>query len=377
VEHGWWQRTPTDFGNQLELCNYCGLAQPGPSQIDTLERDIISGEHRARLEGIGSPAIRKGRYELFDRAFHTEQRKIETRDNYMGDGRRVGIGHNSTKPKKLSGVLVSVGYGRALAETLPENARLFDEMVVVTTPEDTLTQGVAAECGAKVVLSRRCYDDDHSFNKGRMLNDGLAALKDPDWIVSTDADIFLNPATRAVVLSHSFNPGCIYYTARRDRTAVPGQPDHVNMEPNGYFQLFHPRAMAIRDRWPAPVSEEFCSAGGVDSYFSQQWAPEKRIAIPELSVEHLSSRWLGENWNGTEPRAGSWPQLCVLTPNGFATFLQMSKLPDVIKLTDTRYGQSVVIETKDFDAYVKRIPSGLAFLGKDIGWCHVHVAYKD
>jgi hypothetical protein len=49
----------------------------------------------------------------------------------------------------------------------------------------------------------------------------------------------------------------------------------------------------------------------------------------------------------------------------------------VIKLTDTRFGQSVVIESKDVNSYVRIIPSGLEFLGKNLDWCHIHVAYKN
>jgi hypothetical protein len=377
VEHGWWQRTPDDFTDQLELCNFCALAQAGPAQLDTLERDIISTQHLDLLAKSGSPALKKKQYELFDAGYHTEQRRIVRQDNYVGDGRRVGVGNTTAFPKRLSGVLVSVGYGKLLAQTLPHNVPQFDELIVVTTAEDLESQDIAIRCGAKLVLSNRCYDDDHAFNKGRMLNDALASLSDPDWVLLTDADIFLNTGLRAFILNHALNPGCMYYTARHDRSKVANQPDSVNMEPNGYFQLFHPRAQTIRGRWPRPMCEEFCSAGSIDSWFWQQWAANKLIPIPDLKVEHLSGQWLGENWNGIEKRKGKWLQLGVLTTKGFSTFLQMTALPDVIKLTDTLYGQSVVIETKDFERYVRLVPSGLEFLGKDIGFRHIHVAYRE
>lgn len=377
VEHGWWQRTPADFKSQLDLCNYCGLAQPGPSQLDMLERDIISEQNRDKLLQVGSPAVKRGKYELFDAVLHKEKRAVETRDNYMGEERRVGIGHPSTRPRKLSGVLVSVNYGRQLAETLPRNIGLFDQLVVVTTAEDVATQQLAKQHGATLVISNRCYEDDHSFNKGRMLNDGIAALDDPDWVIFTDADITLNPHTRDFLFGHSLNPGCLYFTGRRDRAPVENQLGEVNMQPNGYFQLFNPRALAIRDKWPKPMCEEFCSAGSIDSWFWQQWPVEKVVLIPELGVEHLSSASLGENWNGVDKGRGKWCQLGVLTPQGFSTFLKLTQLPPVVKLTDTRYGQSVVIETKDVNSYVRIVPGGLEFLGKDLRGCHIHVAYKD
>ena len=212
-----------------------------------------------------------------------------------------------------------------------------------------------------------------------MLNDGLAALKDPDWVILTDADITLNPQTREHVFAHSFNPGCLYFTARQDRSPVENQPVSVNREPNGYFQMFNHRALAIRERWPRPMSEEFCSAGSIDSWFWQQWPRSKVIFVPEISVEHIASAHLAENWNGVEKQnaAGKSCQLGVLTARGFSSFLEIDRLPDTIKLTDTKFGQSVVIESKDINAYVRIVPDGLEFLGKPLEWCHIHVAYRN
>jgi len=372
IEHGWWQRTPADFQSQLELCNFCGLAQPGPSQLDILERDIISDENRQRLLDAGSPAVKKGNFEQFDPELHTQKRTIDQRDNYVGDGRRVGIGNHSTKPRKLSGVVVSVGFASVLAETLPLNKPHFDQLVVVTTSDDEQTQALATQHGATLVISDRCYDDDHAFNKGRMVNDGYAAVTDPDWVILFDADVVLNADTRHFVIHNSFNPGCLYFTSRRNR----GQAAADQQQPSGYFQLFHPRAIAIRNHLKPLLSEEFCSAGSVDSWFQQQWPRDKIVPVPELGVEHVTSQPLGQNWNGPKAEPGKWTQLGILTAQGFASFLPISKLPDVIRLTDTKFGRSIVIETKDFDQHVTSVPGGIQFMGQDIGSCHIHVAYR-
>ena len=340
VESGWWQRKPSDFNDQLELCNYCGLAQPGPAQIDMLERDIISKENIAKLAEAGSPAVKRGKYEKFDRELHLERRNPTTKTNYIDDGRRVGIGHRSTKPDRLSGVVVCVNYAGQLAETLPKNIALFDQFAVVTTAEDLATQDLAKRHGAKLVISNRCYDDGHAFNKGRMLNDGLAALDSPDWVLVTDADIVLNPGLRDYVLGHSLNPGCLHFTARRDKDRDTSPNGQANAAPCGYFQLFNARAKAIRSKWPAVMGEEFCSAGGVDDLFWQQWPFEKLVYVPELQVEHISNNSkFAENWNGVQQArggSGKWLQLGFLTKDGFATFLEMQQLPETLKLTETR-----------------------------------------
>jgi hypothetical protein len=271
-----------------------------------------------------------------------------------------------------------VNYGDRLAHTLPRNIALFDQFVVVTTAADTLTQQVAKKYGATVVISERCFDDDHAFNKGRMLNDGLAALEEPDWVILTDADITLNPVTRDYVLGHSLNPCCLYFTLRRDHSPVAGQLPGINQEPNGYFQLFNPLANAIHTNWPKPMCEEFCSAGSIDSWFWQQWPREEIVFVPDLGVDHFASASLGENWNGvsSDKPTGRWNQFGILTVKGFSSFLGMSALPEVIKLTDTKYGQSVVIDSKDVNSYVRIAPTGLEFLGKSLEWCHIHVAYR-
>jgi hypothetical protein len=380
VEQGWWQRKPEDFTAQLDLCNYCSLAQPGPAQIDMLERDIISEENLSKLAEVGSPAVKKRNYEKFDRKLHIERRNPTTKTNYIDDDRRVGIGHRTTKPSKLSGVVVSVNYARQLAESLPKNIAQFDQFVVVTTAEDFATQAVAKEHGATLVVSNRCYDDEHSFNKGRMLNDGLAALDNPDWVVVTDADIILNKGTREYVLGHSLNPGSLHFTKRQDRGDAASPFGQANTAPCGYFQLFSPRSKALRERWPNVMGEEFCSAGGVDDLFWQQWPTNKLVFLPELEVEHLPNGGFAENWNGAKEKshAGKWRQLGFLTKkHGLVLFHEMKALPDTLKLTDTLYGQSAVIATKDFESYVRVLENGLEFLGKDLGNCHIHVACKN
>ena len=73
----------------------------------------------------------------------------------------------------------------------------------------------------------------------------------------------------------------------------------INAEPNGYFQLFNRRALAIRDRGPAVMSEAFCSAGSIDSWFLQRYPGDKQIVIPELAVVHIQhEQSAGSGWNG-------------------------------------------------------------------------------
>ena len=270
-----------------------------------------------------------------------------------------------------------MGYGDDLALTLPRNMREFDEIIVVTSTDDVRTQEVVKENGATLVISDRCFEDDHAFNKGKMLNDGLKTLKDADWIVFTDADIIMHEGSYELFMSHFWNPGCLYFTGRNDSEKVEGKAsDKTNFEPNGYFQLFNARASAIRDSWPNIVSENFCSAGSVDSWFYQQWKRENLFGISDIPVHHIASARLGENWNGKQARPRKWRQFGILTVNGISALdPTATAVPEVIRLTDTRFGDTVTVNTSELEQHVQIGPNGLVFQGKDIGRMHLHVAY--
>jgi hypothetical protein len=395
IVDGWWKRTPDEFGEQLSLCEMCSLALPGPGQVDREDRDIIGDSHRKRLEMVGSPAVRKGRYVSFDKNNPGEQRSVTTKDSYTA-GPRVSPDNRSMMPRKLSAVVVCVGRAEHLRQTLAHNAGQVDELIVVsvceedgikstTRVEDLIQMGHTKN--VRFVLSDRCFDRDFAFNKGAMLNDGLKALApDADWVVLTDADCFLPDNLREYVQTHALNPGVLYGAVRGYATKdVAGNMGPVvplagaiNAEPNGYFQLFNRRASAIRDRWPAVMSEDFCSAGGIDSWFMQQFPVGKRHVIPELAVRHIDhGKELGAGWNGTAtgPR---WRQVGMGTVDGIVRVGNPIETSKRYRLTDTLHGKSVEVDMTDRGHFpmdvIQMHSGGLAFCGEDIGRHHVHIA---
>lgn len=388
-EPEWWKRTPDQFGDQLDICEMCSMALPGPGQIDQLDRDIISPNHVERLKKIGSPAVKAGRYDLYQIDLQYDRRHIDRKDNYVApSGIRVGQDNEFVYPKRISCVVVCVGLGDVLSKTLEKNCELFDEIAIVTTEEeaqalhDALPDKVFTAENVKLVTSNRCYEDGAAFNKGKMLNDGIAALHHPDWIVCTDADVFLHRRLREYLKTHVLNPGCLYYTDRFD--IAPGQTEAafdpsrgVNREPNGYFQLWNRRALAIRDRFPNVMFETFCSAGGVDSAFMQQWPKSKRIYIPEIPVLHIAHGAFGTRWNGLEAKPGTWQQIGVLTAAN--PKLELPAQANRIRLTDTKHGRTQEIDCRSDDCV--ELPSkdgGLIWPApngdENLGPHHVHVA---
>lgn len=261
------------------------------------------------------------------------------------------------KPRSLTAVVVCVGYARQLALTIPHNFPLVDQVVIATTSDDSETMAVVKSFGhwdskIKLVISDRCYDNDASLNKGAMLNDACRAIDNPDWILLTDADVFLNERIPSLMRDFVLNPGVLYFTARHDiaEKDIPrwkagkyyrqAPPSGLSPAASGYFTLFNRRALAIRDKWPNVNSEAFCSAGGVDTYFLHQWITEKNdvdqmksvtlddkhmnqfdlskvIYLPEIPIQHIEhSQHFGQNWNGKRPvKPGQWRQLGMVSRN--------------------------------------------------------------
>jgi hypothetical protein len=369
IENGWWKRQPGDFNDQLHLCDRCALAQPGPAAVARDDQDVLGSSVLVQLEDLRSPAVEKGKFVPFDERA-AEQRVITTKDNYMpGPEYRVGPDNKSIRPHKVSCVVACVGRGHHLGQVIRHNREQVDELIVVTDADDWLTADIAGAAGTRVVISQRWREDDAAFNKGKMLNDGLAAIKNPDWVLLTDADVKL-PATLADYLrTHSLNPGVLYGVHRREPGQSPMEVT-VNAQMNGFFQLFNRRCLKLRDAWPAVLSENFCSAGGIDSWFMQQF---KRQEMLPLSVTHLPHGQFGSGWNGTLRRP-SWRQIGMLTAEGLIMLPDAPPCEDLL-LTDTLTGCSININAGRLNEFVQHNDKGgLIFNGVDIGYCHIHVA---
>ena len=77
VEREWWTRSPIDFGNQRDVCDYCGCALPLKKRVSTEKIDDISPLMFERLKDI-SPKIKAGKYEVHDLKFVDDRRQPAT-----------------------------------------------------------------------------------------------------------------------------------------------------------------------------------------------------------------------------------------------------------------------------------------------------------
>lgn len=328
IEPGWWERTPDQFGDQLNWCDYCGGALPTIHRPARENIQDVSPLHYHLLQGVNSPALAQGKVKVCDpKIKHEQPSKSCDGDWYMPEtdkGSRAAHGFKCLSPKYIEGIVVCVDLAHQLKHTLAHNAKEVDHLVVVTTSYDLETQKIARGVGADLVISDRCYENGDAFNKGKMLNVGLKCLKMTDWALFFDADVFLPEGFREKIGKMILNPGCLYYTRRIDLPECRNFPNHpedylnwkdrdpsTNCAPWGYFQLVNFRAEALRGGKPFKFPECFCSAGTVDHWFSELWDRRKRILLPQdggkFAAYHLFHGDLMTRWNGQRGASnGGW-----------------------------------------------------------------------
>jgi hypothetical protein len=129
------------------------------------------------------------------------------------------------------------------------------------------------------------------------------------------------------------------------------------------------------------MSEAFCSAGGIDTWFNQRWPSDKWFMIKELTCRHIPhGGMLGDGWNGSPGGSPRWRQIGMLTAGGI---FAVNGTTDA----DLRDGRFRFVDTLRADVWegeiadgklptglIETCPDGLFFQGKDVGRNHIHVA---
>jgi hypothetical protein len=312
ITPGWWKKEPKNFGAMLDWCEMCGACLPLQPRIAVEGLHDVSPSHVARL--ADSPAMKDGKVVVHSAMPLVADPKMDP-DWYMprdDKRRRVHQDNKSTKVRLVEAVVVCVDRAAALAKVLPRNAAELDRVVVVTAAHDEET---FAEClkyfNVFCVVTDACYEGGDAFNKGRMLNAGLAELRMDDWCLNLDADILLPENFREKVTSLTLNPGCLYYARRRDLTddgdlgEVKDLP--TNFRPWGYFQLWNRRASCLKNVVPLRNPDCFVSAGNVDTWWQHRWPADRRVPISqtdEFDVGHVAHGDLAARWNGEQKSRG-------------------------------------------------------------------------
>jgi hypothetical protein len=76
IEPGWWRRTPAEcMGQRDEFCRSCSAPIPMPHYPQDLPHDYVSPSNLKRLEAVGSPLVRNGKYRVLDAVYTREDIK--------------------------------------------------------------------------------------------------------------------------------------------------------------------------------------------------------------------------------------------------------------------------------------------------------------
>lgn len=200
----------------------------------------------------------------------------------------------------MRAILVSVDYGDILALTLPHNRHHFEEVMVVTTPQDEETQRVARHMKSRLHLTQTFYDDGALFNKWKALEEALDSFGREGWLCIMDADILW---PNLVDYAQFNTQGFLYNPYRHvwPHVHLTAPPEHQwnqlstyrDFEFPGYTQIFHADDSHLPE---APWHEvDWKHAGGADSNFQNLWPDDCKVRLP-WTVLHLGQPF--ENWAG-------------------------------------------------------------------------------
>jgi hypothetical protein len=225
--------------------------------------------------------------------------------------------------KRIEGVTVSVGYADFLSWALTFNAKQFDKLVVVTTPDDEETKRVCDFHKIEYIESSDCYHEGQKFAKHRLINVGLKALKLDDWVVHFDADIVLPPGTIDVIRKSTLDSTCIYGMDRVEFMGANALFDFISnpfpvYQKNGFIRTDKfkvltrvgwgnaPTPLGFFQLWSPIVSDTLQyatglnNAGSSDIWHILKWQEVKRRWLTNVLAFHLESEAsnIGTNWKG-------------------------------------------------------------------------------
>lgn len=273
----------------------------GDHRYESVLADLKAWLPKIRMSGViaghdygNSPGVRKAVDEVIGRPTYVDYHQ----NWYKKKGSAV-----------LSAVMVCVDWAPMLRKTLLHNAKLFDQFIVVTAPDDPQTAEVVASVpGVRLVQTTRFSDGGQAFNKGAGINDGFAALDRPEWVVHLDCDIVVNPALREVRFD-CLDQTWIYRP--KLRVIVPPELEGPYLDFSewrpyryvqladpptaiGWFQLFH--ADFFHTVWPRAYPE-IARDGATDSLFHRKFP---RTGKFEWNCLHLGFTYGGLRFRGRQ-----------------------------------------------------------------------------
>lgn len=205
------------------------------------------------------------------------------------------------KNPKLDVIIGSVNYNDYLILTLERNIKIFENITVFTTPDDTTCHRICENFGVKYVKTNVMYESGAKFNKGRLMEFAINMLHNPEFILLLDGDMIINRKIDTQYLEKN-----VLYTT--DRYIIPDFslwqnylidpektisqiPTNVDERGIGFFQLFHIDSDCLNKDAIYPTDS--IDASWTDLKFRDKFS--KKINLDLQSI-HLGQPYL--NWSG-------------------------------------------------------------------------------
>lgn len=197
---------------------------------------------------------------------------------------------------KINVVIVSVNYNDFLSTTLESLSNLMD-VTVVTSPDDITCQNLCKKFKSNCVITDKMYEDGAEFNKGKAINEGLESIKNPDWILLLDADIYLQSNFLDVLKSTNLTSEDLFICKRliikniEDFEKWKNGEDVGQLERSKGYGFFHLFNLKANKKLKFP--ENYKDASFSDLEFRDKFKNKKEL---DTYVVHLGET--GKNWSG-------------------------------------------------------------------------------
>jgi hypothetical protein len=204
---------------------------------------------------------------------------------------------------KIDVVIVSVDYNDFLSITL-ENMSNWFNITIVTSSNDIICQELCKKFNVNCVITERMYENGDTFNKGKAINEGLKSIKEPDWILLLDADIYLKHDFLDVVRNSNMDINSLIVCKR---LIIDNSESFIKWKDGedvgrierskgyGYFQMFNANSQSNRKFF---YSEEYSDASESDLEFRDRFKVKSEL---DTYVVHLGDT--GQNWLGRVTRS--------------------------------------------------------------------------
>jgi hypothetical protein len=199
-----------------------------------------------------------------------------------------------------------VKYSKYLEITLKENKDLFDNILIVTTPEDLETQKICKENGVDFFCTNEFFANGSKFDNNKAFSAALHKLKYKDWIVGTSPDIIFPKDFREKFKLENLDIETMYGTSR---VFLPHYQDWIDLKNGkktindfesipgwgcGFCQIFSLNSPKLKD---IPLTEVFPSNGCLlesDIWTLRRFHPDvKTVGKLDINLIHLGDKDFG------------------------------------------------------------------------------------